>query len=364
MALKQIRVLIIEDDEKDFIVTKYYLDNIRTCQYIIDWEKDFDSALNRVIIQEHDIYLIDYNLGERNGIELVKQVMNSGINMPFIFLTSIDDYKIDYEAMQVGATDYLIKSKISEDLLERSIRYAIGRKQTEKALIEANTTKDKLFSIISHDLRSPMSSLLGALDIIMASKESIDPDTLFQLLRELHITTKSAFDLLDNLLTWSRSQIGALRCKPEKFKLLPIAKEVIGHLRRNAKIKTINIKVDIGKDTEVYADINMVHTVIRNILSNAIKFTPELGAIEINAVENKNEVIFIIKDDGIGMDEVTVDRLFNFRIYESTKGTNNETGTGIGLKICKEFISRNKGKIWVESTEGGGTTFYFSLPKS
>ena len=364
MALKFVKVLIIEGDEKDYIVTRHHLRNVKTCNYLIDWESDFDNALERVILQEHDIYLIDYNLGKSTGIKLVSQVINSGINVPFIFLTNMDDYLIDYKAMQVGATDYLIKNKITEDILERSIRYAIGRKQTEKALIEANTTKDKLFSIISHDLRSPMSSLLSSLDIIIESKDSIDSDTLSQLLRELQKTTKSAFDLLDNLLTWSRSQIGALRCKPERFELSPMVDRVVNQTSRNAKVKSIAINVDIDEDIEVCADTNMIHVVLRNLVSNALKFTHEMGKVEISAVENKGDVIFSIKDNGIGMDEATVNRIFDSKLFKSKRGTNNESGTGIGLKICNEFVTRNQGKIWVESKEGEGSIFYFTLPKN
>ncbi len=364
MTLKQIKVLLIEDDEEDFIVTKHFLKNIKTCQYIIDWEKDFNEALNRVILQEHDIYLVNYDLGTNNGLELVKQVINSGINVPFIFLTNKDDYSIDNEAMQVGAIDYLIKSKVSEDLLERSIRYAIGRKKTEQALIEANTTKDKLFSIISHDLRSPMGSLLNAIDIIMDSRNDIDPDTLSQLLRELQKTTKSAFNLLDNLLTWSRSQIGALRCRPVNIQPYHIIEEINIQLARTAKVKSISIVSNIEENLEVLADPNMLHTVIRNLISNAIKYTHEMGAINIDAIEEADTVTFIIKDNGIGMDEIILEKIFDPQLFESKKGTNNESGTGIGLKICYDFIARNNGILWAESKEGEGSTFFFSLPKN
>ena len=244
-------------------------------------------------------------------------------------------------------------------------RYNLNRElQREKeALKKANQTKDKLFSVIAHDLVNPFSSFQQILEIILNNYESFDDETRKDYLTKTYQLARSNNELLQNLLNWSRVQRNKLTLEYSTINLHDLVQENTSYLLSNAKDKNIQIINFVHPETSIQADENALSIVIRNLISNAIKFTYIDGKVEISDYQENNEVILKIKDNGKGMDQKTLSSIFNTEEINSSYGTNNEKGSGLGLMLCKEFIERHNGKIWAESLPDKGSEFFISLPR-
>ncbi|MGM0497117.1 MAG: ATP-binding protein [Bacteroidota bacterium] len=244
-------------------------------------------------------------------------------------------------------------------------RYNLNRalQEEKEALKKANQTKDKLFSIIAHDLAGPFSSFQQILEIILNNYDSFDDETRKDYLNKTFKLARSNNELLQNLLNWSRVQRNNLTIEYSTTNLYGLVQENIGYLLSNAKDKNIQVINLVHPETYLEADENILALVIRNLISNAIKFTFKDGRVEISNYQENNEEILKIKDTGKGMDKETLSEIFNTDEINSTYGTNNEKGSGLGLMLCKEFIERHNGKIWAESTPGQGSEFFISLPR-
>ncbi len=237
-------------------------------------------------------------------------------------------------------------------------------KSSEASLAELNATKDKFFSIIAHDLKNPFNTMIGISELLVENPEIKNTDDYEELMLGLFETAKSGHDLLENLLEWSRSQIGTLKMEPRLFEIDEIIKSTVSFFSETTKAKEIRIYIPTENNYTVYADYNMVNFIIRNMLNNAIKFSYQGSQIEILTSTRGNELIICIKDYGIGMDQETLDKLFKIEHSVQQNGTNNEKGTGLGLILCKEFVEKNNGTISVESTKGKGSLFCIGLPMS
>jgi ligand-binding sensor domain-containing protein/signal transduction histidine kinase len=239
-------------------------------------------------------------------------------------------------------------------------------KNSERELRELNATKDKFFSLISHDLRNHLTALLGFSDMLYRSFQRIDDEKKHKYSRSIDRAAKDLYDLLENLLQWARSQTGVLQCKPKSFDLGELIPEIISTYGINAKKKNINLSWKIHKFTYAYADKNMVRTVMRNLISNAIKFTDKDGDIRVTANGKDGFVEVSVLDTGTGISNESKNTLFKIGKARSTSGTAKEKGTGLGLIICKEFVEKNNGRIWFESPipDGSerGSVFHFTLP--
>ena len=231
-------------------------------------------------------------------------------------------------------------------------------KQTVQ-LTELNAFKNKLFSIISHDMRAPVYALRDLFK--NAAEKRLTTEELEELIPDVASDLSNTTDLMENLLQWAKSQMDTKSIIPQVLDMSAIANEIIGVLRLQAEAKKICIGNNITDSVEVYADRDMANLVLRNILSNAIKFTPQNGKIEIGINDSGSFVEVYVKDSGMGMSPETL-RKINSNNYFTTKGTANETGTGLGLMLCKEFLAKNGGRMFVESEEGNGSTFSFTLP--
>ncbi|MGB3588005.1 MAG: HAMP domain-containing sensor histidine kinase, partial [Tunicatimonas sp.] len=229
----------------------------------------------------------------------------------------------------------------------------------QKELEEMNTVKDKLFSIIAHDFRSPLNTIQGVLNLLHI--DVLSSEELKSMLPHLSQKVNNNITLLDNLLNWARTQMNGLKINKINFTLRPEVEETVGLISQIASQKNIQIENNIEKQDQVHADPDMIQLVVRNLLSNAIKFTDTGGTIQISAQQQEDVVVTAISDTGVGMPESSVQQLFQ-QVGYSTKGTEQEKGTGLGLMLCDEFVRRNGGKIWVESKKDEGTTFYFTLP--
>ncbi|GAK58475.1 sensory transduction histidine kinase [Candidatus Vecturithrix granuli] len=235
--------------------------------------------------------------------------------------------------------------------------------KTNVQLQELNASKDKFFSIISHDLRSQFATLLGFTEIIENRIETYNPKRLKELIKKLKNSAEQLYELFENLLTWSRVQRGAMHHDPKKIHLFVLAEANLKMMQPKAELKQIDLRNNVAKDIQAYADSGMLNTVIRNLLSNALKFTDSGGIITIAAISQEQQIEMSIADTGHGIDEKAKDLLFRMDKTYTTTGTAGEHGTGLGLILCQDLVEKNGGRIWVESEPGKGTTFFFSMPR-
>ena len=237
------------------------------------------------------------------------------------------------------------------------------RKTIEENLKRINAEKDKFFSIIAHDLRTPFNVFLGFTQMMAEELPKLTLDQIQNIALKMRKSASNLYDLLENLLTWSQLQRGMTTFIPTTFLLLPKLSKSLSMVLESAGNKGINVSYHIADDLEIYSDENMFATIIRNLVSNAIKFTQKGGEIMISAELNKDHLVEIsVRDDGIGMNSTMVKNLFRLDINTNRKGTEKEPSTGLGLIICKEFIETHGGKLWVESEEGKGSSFFFTMP--
>lgn len=234
--------------------------------------------------------------------------------------------------------------------------------KSEQKLRELNATKDKFFSIIAHDLKNPFNDLMGFTQLLTLNIHKYDKSKIEQFANIIHQSSKLAHNLLENLLDWSRSQTGTLKFNPEKIKINKLIQENIDLLESTARNKNIQLHFKFDPDHIAFADANMVRTILRNLISNAIKYTKQGGNINVSSNCNQKKCEINISDNGIGISEQDIDKIFKIDESFSTMGTEHERGTGLGLILCKEFVEKNGGKLWAKSEPGTGSTFTFTLP--
>jgi PAS domain S-box-containing protein len=236
-------------------------------------------------------------------------------------------------------------------------------KKINYELENANKNKDKFFSIISHDLRSPLSGIMSILEMIVADYESLEEDELRNILSEAAKSSKNTFILMENLLEWARLQTGKMNFDPQNISLTSVLGSIRDLYAQKLKEKEIKLNFNLEPEYFAFADQQMTESVLRNLISNAIKFTPESGLILVSFTTSESDILIKVKDTGVGMDENQISKLFKLEMTQSSVGTSGERGTGLGLILCKELVEKQNGKIWVESKVNVGSTFFFTLPK-
>jgi len=367
--INKIRLLLVEDDEDDLLITREILEEIPHYNFDVYWASNPSLAREILPEQPFDICLCDFRLGLETGLEVIKHIRENYDHIPVIMLTGQDDYEIDSQALKDGASDYLIKGKINASMLSRSIRYAMEHKkaqlqlkESETELRKSNATKDKFFSIIAHDLRSPFTALLSLSDILLKHYNDLDDDTKKEYIGMIKDSSENTFKLIENLLQWSRIQRGTIEINPTSFNICDLVNRTTGLLKQSADNKNIEISSCLNQEIQAFADVNMIDTVIRNLIMNAIKFTQPGGKIGIDGYLSGSKLYLSVSDTGVGMNQKTIEKLFKVEENKSTAGTAGELGTGLGLILCKEFITINKGDIFVESEPGKGSKFTVVLP--
>lgn len=317
-----------------------------------------------------DLIIIRLALDEGKGVTLVRQLKESELtkNIPILYLTvpsRYDDFRkvSDYEGVEFVSRPLSKKELIlrinNQLLLLESQRIIACQNDKIQNVIRS---KEKLYSVIAHDLRAPIGTLKMILEAIDHQKDKIPDANIKHLIKMLQDTTDEAYSLLENLLLWSNSQGGMLKPYFQVFSLQQAAHEVVNLQDNIARAKEIKIVNQLDKPFMVYADINMVKTVLRNLLSNAIKFSFTGGEITIQGEEKEDCFILSVKDRGQGISREHQRELMEDGLHFISYGTEKEKGNGLGLQLCKDFVKLNNGKLWFESVVGKGTTFHFSIP--
>ena len=361
--------IALYDDQEDMLSFPYMVDEY----YPPIASKKFSKGLAEYVIKLGEPILINAQknlaLREAGEIELVGKPAEIWLGVPLkeedktIGVIVVQDYE---KAKAYGKDEMQLLGFVSGQIAN-----AIARKRDAEAiekyttkLKELNQTKDKFFSIIAHDLKSPFQGLLGYSQILKTEYETITEEEKLFFINGIGELSQSAFRLLENLLEWSRMQTGRIAFDPEVFLLNNELTATFFLLSQTASNKDIELQNNIDSDVSVYADKNMLATIIRNLISNSIKFTKQGGRITISSELDNNNVKITVTDTGIGIKQEDLEKLFKLDKNFSTNGTNKEEGTGIGLLLCKEMVEKHGGKIWVESKMGEGSKFIFTIPQN
>jgi signal transduction histidine kinase len=253
----------------------------------------------------------------------------------------------------------------NEELSQTNQELFTAKEEVENSnekLLQLNADKDRFISILAHDLKSPFNSILGFLSLLTKNIHKYDIEKIEKQLNIINNSAQNTFKLLEDILMWVRANSGKIPFEPQNLSIGTICNEVIENLKLTANAKNITINHLATDEITVFADKNMLNTVLRNLVSNSIKFTNKNGRIDICAEKTNINVIITVSDNGIGIEPDTLNKLFNISQKISTVGTESEKGTGLGLALCKEFVEKHSGKIWVESELGIGSDFKFTMP--
>jgi len=355
------QILIVEDERLIALNLKITLEKLGfIITSIVTSGKD---AIKNAELDKPDLVLMDINLDEdMDGVEAAK-IIYSKYKIPIIFVTAFSDSSLIKRAKEAGSFGYLLKPFNKEELYAM-IEMALDKAKTEEKLEEENFNKDKFFSIISHDLKNPLSVIMSTSNFLDTQYNNLNDNERQELVGIIRNSSQNMNELLEGLLNWARASMGSMEYKPVKLDLLYLVSKVLDLQLQNAKIKNISLRNSVKESVSVYADENMVLLILRNLVSNAIKFSSDGCRVDISSIVDGDKVIITVSDNGIGISEEDKAKLFKVEEHHSTVGTNNEAGTGVGLILCKELVEKHSGKIWVESELGEGSKFHFSMPIS
>ena len=373
-SLKKWTVLAVDDKLENL---KVLIQCLRDSGYELMVAQSGEETLKNIERIVPDIILLDVLMPGIDGFETCRRLKEnkSTKDIPVIFMTALTDTVNKVKGFKVGAVDYLTKPLQHEEVIARVNAHITIKKyqqqlqeqnalleQKNTQLIEANATKDKFFSIIAHDLKNPFQALLLYSSTLLNNFDGLEVETIKKGINALDKNVNRAYNLLSDLLSWANLQSGKVEKKMEKIDLSQIAKENVELLLDHAKEKGIRMFSEINECLLFYSDKDMVATVLRNLLSNAVKFTSENGIVKVSSEAEMDKLKITVSDTGIGISEENIKKLFRPDILYRQLGTNNEKGTGLGLILCKEFIDKLNGEIWVESEPHKGSRFNFTLP--
>jgi len=358
------RILLVDDDEEDFMLTRDLLDQCRGIRAELEWVSDSSTGLDLIRSGRHDIYLLDYLIDGRTGLDLLTDLQNEERIGPIIILTGRGDHDIDMAAMDRGACDYLTKDRLDSESLERSIRYAITQtrtlrelRNTADALRETNRELEAFTYSVSHDLRAPLRAIDGYSHLLNESLSGqLDPESI----RRLDLVRRNVHrmsGLIDDLLMLSRAGRTALRCTPVSVHELA-QRITLGALDRWAGPP---VELEIEPMPDAWADAGLLDQVYQNLVTNALKYGDPDNSIRIRlgSAPLDGETVYFVEDSGIGFDMKDAGRIFD--PFLRLQGQSDIEGSGIGLSIVQRIVHRHGGRVWAESNPGQGACFRFTL---
>jgi two-component system, sensor histidine kinase and response regulator len=354
------RLLIVDDIPQNIKVLGALL---RKEGFEIEVALSGQEAIEWTLEKEFDLILLDIMMPEMDGYETCRFIKDNPktAHIPVIFLTAKYNSDSIIKGFEAGAVDYVTKPFASEELMAR-VKTHIDLKLRTQELEALNKSKDKFFSIIAHDLVNPFHSLLGLSEILSHNYHQYSDEERLVIIKSIHEGAENGYKLLSDLLDWSRQNLRKSSLKIESFNLQAAALEVINSVKFPAELKNIRLTVDASTQIMVLADLEVTKIILRNLTSNAIKFTPNGGSVQITAHSLANQATINVTDTGIGIKADIIPLLFSLEKSFTHRGTNGEVGTGLGLVLCHDFVKALGGHIWIESEPGKGSTFSFTLP--
>ncbi len=362
-------VLLIEDDEEDYILLQRLLAKVPHQRYRVLWEQRPERGLTHMQRDDHDICLVDYRLGAASGIEVLKEARQQGYARPIIMLTGAGEGNIDIQALHAGADDYITKDQLQGELLHRLIRYAIERKKAEQErdrLLREQIIRDErearrteFISMVVHELKTPITSLKGYSQLLGRRCERMGDAQGMQLATRMDQQVNRLTGLIDDLLDINRMEGNRLRLRESDFAFDELVEEVMADIQLTTEQHTL---VKEGQThATIRGDRERIGQVLTNLLTNAIKYAPASERIVVRLARDEQSVTASVQDFGPGIPAEQQERVFE-PFYRIQGQETTASGLGLGLTIAANLIARHRGKIWVESEEGAGTTFSFTLP--
>ncbi len=361
-------IIAVDDEQLNIELLRFILEKNEITFKGTSAESTFFELLDEGV---PDLILLDVIMPEIEGFDLCEKLKQIPAykNIPVIFLTGKVQVRDKVKGFEVGGVDYVTKPFNEHELVARiqtHVELIRAKNQIElqaENLKQSNMLKDRMFSIIGHDLRSPLSAAKLKMDFIL--RGIIDhktDDFLDNTVMELLKTMDESLNLLQNLLGWAKSESDKIQIIPEQVDIHELVEQTFRLLKLGSEQKQIQLVNTIEKEVFVYADLNTIKTVLRNLVSNAIKFTPIKGVISIDGVSNEDRLTISVTDNGQGIPEEDIQKILNPNEHFSKLGTENEPGTGLGLVLCQAFIQKNGGVLNIKSTVGEGSSFCFDLP--
>ena len=365
----EFKFLVVDDVQTNVLLLKALLGKEG---YGILVANNGQEALEVIRNENPDLILLDVMMPGMDGFEVAERLKSEEFRceIPIIFLTALDDTQSIVNGFKLGVGDFISKPFRKEELMVR-IKHQLSLVAARRIIEEKNEElrktiagRDKMYSVIAHDLRSPMASMKMLLNTIMMSveKDKIDPD-IFDMLEMSNKTSEEVFSLLDNLLKWTKSQLGKLTVIPQKLDISGLADGVVEVMNSVAEVKHIKLIRTDHESFFVYVDIEMIKSILRNLISNAVKFSNPDSEIKVGIKAEDGKVIVSVTDSGKGIKKEDQHKLLKDSTHFTTYGTNSEEGSGLGLLLCRDFARKNGGELWFESEENLGSVFSFSLPQ-
>ncbi|HEY6804909.1 MAG TPA: hybrid sensor histidine kinase/response regulator [Pyrinomonadaceae bacterium] len=370
----KVRVLLVEDDEDDYLLTRELLNEINPSGYELDWTSNYNDALEAIARDDHHVCLLDYRLGPHTGMELLVQARAKDYHAPIILLTGQQDRTLDLEAMAAGADDYLVKGELNADLLERSIRYSVANRRNERERLqllkeqeararaeEANRAKDEFLAMVSHELRNPLNAIIGWARVLTNAGD--DPKVIAQAREVIDRSARIQVQLIDDLLDLARVAGGKFHLDVHSVDLHPVIHAALDAIRPASEAKNLRLETKLDPTVgKVLGDAARLQQVVSNLLSNAIKFTPEGGRIEIGLDRVDANVRIQVRDTGYGISADFLPYVFE-RFRQADEASGRLGGLGLGLALVRHIVEAHGGTVVAES-EGTnrGATFTVSIP--
>jgi light-regulated signal transduction histidine kinase (bacteriophytochrome) len=369
-----IKVLLIDDDEDDYVLTRELFSLVKDGRYELDWAPSYEEGLRVAARREHHVCLVDYRLGERSGVQLIDEARELRLTTPMILLTGQGDRDIDVEAMEAGATDYLVKDETSPARLERTIRYAV-KLNTERCLAEAeleqrvadrtaqlqaiNKELESFSYSVSHDLRAPLRHMDGFSQALLEDYgDRLDADGK-ACLHGVRNASREMAQLIDDMLQLAR--VSRTEMQRDVVNLTELGQEIIAELRhKDTAGRDVIFKIDQGLSTQ--GDKQLLRIMLGNLLGNAWKFTSkrEHAKIAFGQSQQEGEPFYFVGDNGAGFEMAYADKLFC--AFQRLHTTAEFEGTGIGLATVQRIVSRHGGRVWAKGTVNKEAVFCFTLP--
>ena len=364
MQKSPVKILLVDDDEDDYILTEDMLKAAAPWSYELEWVSQYTEALQRIRENEYDVCLIDYRLGGQDGLALFSEAFEGGVQTPFIMLTGQRDQAIDQKAMEAGAVDFLVKGQTDGYLLERSIRYALERARVKKAEQEVIQMREDFIANASHQLRTPITSLKGFLELLV--KDLVpDPAVRTEFIARAYEDTKRLGVLVNDLLDGFRCDSGFFQMTLEHTDLCGLLQSTLEAVKGLAQSKNISLNLALPqKSLMIKVDPHLLEQVLTNLLSNAIKFSEQGQPIILDAKLEEDHVTVRVVDQGPGISTEDQRKLFDKFFQGDTAAKRAGVGSGLGIYIAKKIVEAHGGQIYVESEIGKGTTFSFTIPWS
>ena len=364
-------ILIIDDDEDDFLIVKSLLEEIAKGPLQFDWASSYVDGEKLLAENRHAVCLMDYRLGVRDGIELLKHSADLGFTGPIILMTGIHHSEIDILALEAGAVDYLVKDNLTAEQLARSIRYALGRREMEIDRIERlraeaeNRSKSEFLAHLSHELRTPLTAILGFTELLMISEQQADNAANINV---IHRNGKHLLALLNDILDLSKIEAGKLDIAIQPIPFIPFIADIYSLMNTAAMDKNLTLEIIAETDlpTQIYSDPTRLRQVLLNLVGNAIKFTNQ-GSVQIAVglipaeADKPSKIYFNVKDSGIGISQTDIAAIFEPFVQVKHAQLQSRIGSGLGLTISRKLVEYLGGDIHVTSQENRGSQFYFSI---